>query len=179
MNKTTKVILIVSGVLTIGGISVAIYLNHRKRQEENQILENQRQDFRVPSQADNPVNIPSTEIIQEGQPRFNVEGELINPLTELKGKTLYPKAKGDGNGLGYTNVRSTPEVNNDRGWWDFWDNKITTITGSTPIGKVIGEKSSELNGYGYRWLKVWLMNKVGFWGTTEGYVRADTVTFKT
>lgn len=112
-------------------------------------------------------------------PRFNSEKELSNPYSELKDRYLYPKRKEIG-GWDYTNVRSSAEVNTDQaGWWDFSDNLLTTINAGTPIGKVIGTASGLFNGYSYTWFKVKLLKPVGFWGSTyEGFVRADTVTFK-
>ena len=190
MEKQTRNILFISvGTIVLLGAGIGIYLaTTSKKDEEDQLKADQRLGDRAPNMDSNsPEFIPSDESnwVEQNQssiglvsPSFNVEGELSNPYSQIKGRILYPKAKGDGNGLGYTNVRTSAEVNNDRGWWDFTDNLLTTISGDKAIGKVIGQTSSELNSYGYRWYKVWLMEKVGFWGLNQGWVRADTVTFK-
>ncbi|MNU67062.1 hypothetical protein D3C71_563930 [compost metagenome] len=129
-----------------------------------------------PSTNPNPTNTSS---IQNGQvvPVFNEENELDNSMEQLKGVLLYPKRKWQG-GSDYANIRSSAEVNTDQGWYDPFDNLLTTIGSGTPIGKVITSTTGLYNSYAYTWFKVKLNKKVGFWGTTdEGFVRADTVTF--
>jgi len=186
METKTKVILIVTGAFTAVGVGLAIFLHRQKqRREQEELLEAASRQTSVSGNSlttsgSNATN-ESSEYSDEVSPTFNREDELSNPYSQLKGRTLYPKPKGVNNGLGYTNVRSSARVNDSDGWWgwlDVSDNQLTTISGETPIGKIEGETTEVVGGYGYRWFKVWLMHKVGFWGTTHGYVRADTVTFK-
>src|SRR3989338_6910290 len=104
------------------------------------------------------------------------ENELKNGLSQIKNRVLYPKRAWQG-GWDYTNVRSTASVNTESAWYDPFDNLLTTIGAGTPIGKVISETTGVYNSHPYRWFKVKLTKPVGFWGTEEGFVRADTVTF--
>lgn len=106
--------------------------------------------------------------------RFNEEKELINPLSEIKGKLLYPKRATMG-GQGYTNLRTSASVNTESAWYDPFDNLITTIRQGIPIGRVLSETTSLLNSYPYRWFKVKLYKK--FNSYEYAFVRADTVTF--
>ncbi len=184
-DKTKYIILIAGSVILLGAIGFGIYLHFsnkdKDKEKENPTEKDKEKDGgkQDPPQANNapPVQVyepPSNKV----SPKYNVEGELTNPLAEIKGKTLYPKRKEAG-GFGYANIRSSVEVNTDRGWWDFSDNLLTTINSGIPIGTVTGEEAGLFNDYSYRWFKVKLIKPVGFWGNTyEGFVRADTVTFQ-
>ncbi len=184
MEKTTKIALLITGSIIIaGGIAVGLYFLLRKPKTDNE-------DFAVDdiddttkgqgntgsSQNTNSHNVPAS---NEVTPKFNGENELSNPFSQLKEQVLYPKREHIG-GWGYANVRSSAEVNTNQGWWDGVDNLITTINSGTPIGRVLSETTGLFNGYPYRWFKVKLTKPMGgFWSNyTEGYVRADTVTFK-
>ncbi len=197
MKKNTKIALIIGGVVLLGtGIGLAIHYLNKKRKEEEEAQELEEALARdKTASTSNPQsgqslsgwdaivaqaggNTPDISNSNRVVPTFNRENELSNPYSEIKGQILYPKAKGENGGFGYANIRTSAEVNTDRGWWDFSDNFLTKISAGTPIGKVVSEVTGTFNGYGYRWFKVWLMHKVGFWGTTHGYVRGDNVTFK-
>lgn len=189
MKQETKIILLISGaVILVGAIGLGIYLHYAGKKEKedkdkkgdggndpgNKDGNNTANDpTYTPPPNYNPPAVPGTV-----SPQYNSENELINDLSELKDRVLYPKRKEAG-GMGYANIRSSAEVNTDRGWWDLSDNLLTTINSGTPIGKVTGETSGLFNGYSYRWFKVKLLQPVGFWGSTyDGFVRADTVTIK-
>lgn len=202
MNEQTKKIIYITGIsLIVIGISVAVYLYFNKDKDESKERKLfNRNDKDSPddllnnslggssSSSGNSGNSTSnnTEPSDSEQtqdpfkvyPQFNAENELKNPYSQLKGHYLYPKRK-EQKGQGYANIRSSAEVNTDQGWWDPSDNLITTINSGIPIGKVIGESNGLFNGYSYRWFKVKLNKPVGIiWKTYEGFVRADTVTFK-
>lgn len=197
MEKNKKIALIIGGIALLGtGIGLAIYFSNQKRKEEEEAKEleealakDRSANSPIPQGNSAPTgwdaivavgqnNTSNPTISDRVTPTFNRENELSNPYSEIKGQILYPKAKGENGGFGFANIRTSAEVNNDRGWWDFSDNFLTKISAGTPIGKVVSEVTGTFNGYGYRWFKVWLMHKVGFWGTTHGYVRGDNVTFK-
>ncbi len=176
MDRKTKIIVIVSGsILVATALGVGIYFLIKKRAE---YAEADKMDV-VNPYLKTGGNAPTTiETNSTSQPlisaQFNSENELSNSLVQLKGLTLYPKEKAIG-GWDYTNVRSSAKVNNDQGWWDV-GNKVTTIYKGNPIGRVISETTGVHNGYSYRWFKVKLASMIS--GYSEGYVRADTVTFK-
>lgn len=172
MEKQTKIIVIVAGSLAVAtalGFGIYYLINKNGKDKET---ENGTNPYLI---KNTPIKIENVSPVQPLiAPQFNAEGELSNSLTQLKGRILYPKEKAAG-GSDYTNVRSSAEVNTDQGWWDT-GNKITTIYKGNGIGKVISDTTSVLNGYSYRWFRISLLTTID--GNTEGYVRADTVTFK-
>lgn len=182
MQAKTKIILIIAGsVLVAGGLVVGLYFLLRKpdEQPDDDVLDKgSSAKGNTNNTGDNSQNTnsnSSTEIT----PTFNSEGELSNSLSQLKGHVLYPKRIETG-GWGYSNVRTSADVNTDQGWWDPSDNLIITINSGTSIGTVLSESTGLFNGYSYRWFKVKLTKPTGgFWSNyTQGYVRADTVIFK-
>lgn len=181
------IFLIAGSALLVTAIVIGIILITKKPSDKDDKEENNKdKDGGNDSGNDNdptveppPSTNPNTSSIQNGQvvPIFNEENELKNDLSQLKETQLYPKRKWQG-GSDYANIRSSAEVNTDQGWYDPFDNLLTTIGAGTPIGKVITKTTGLYNSYAYTWFKVKLNKKVGFWGTTdEGFVRADTVTF--
>lgn len=200
MERETKIALIITGsIVLIGAVSFGIYHYMTTKAEEQKNKKDVNGSNNSQSSTSKPKGNSTSggnsnsslssnvgEIIDEPitdpnmvVPKYNSEKELINGFLEIKNQYLYPKRKEVG-GYGYANIRSSTEVNTDRGWWDFDDNLITTINSGVPIGKVLSETSGLFNDYSYRWFKVKLYKPInGFWSdTTEGYVRADTVTFK-
>jgi hypothetical protein len=183
------IFLIAGSVLLITAIGIGIYLIVKKPSDEVNKDEkdgdngggnnsgNNNNPKTEPPITTNPTPT-NTSSIQNGKvvPIFNEENELKNGFTQLKNRQLYPKRAWQG-GWDYTNVRSTASVNTESAWYDPFDNLLTTIGAGTPIGKVISETTGVFNSHPYRWFKVKLNKPVGFWGTEEGFVRADTVTF--
>ena len=171
MNKTTKYILIGAGVVV--GVGTVWYLLYQlvflpqkeKEEEENKQKRLAAQQAYEQSTAGSPDN--------EGY-KFNVEGELDYPSIELMYKYLYPKPSLFG-GEGYVWVRSSALVDNVG--WDFWDNKITKVSGEKRIGKVVDYKKGDESGYAYTWFKVKLDSGLGV-SETYGWVRSDAVIFK-
>jgi hypothetical protein len=184
------IVLIVGSVLLVTAIGIGLYLIFRDdpdKDDSTDPKDDPKDTKDVPpsggtneqSSTGNQSNSTSSQSsIQNGKvvPIFNEENELANPISQLKGRVLYPKRKYLG-GWDYANVRTTADVNTDQGWWDFRDNLLTTINAGTPIGKVLGSTSGLYNSYSYTWFKVKLFKEIGFLETDEGYVRADTVTF--
>lgn len=179
------IILIVGGVLILSAIGVGLYLLFNKPDDATDNPEDEKKGKDDPeddpqTKAPNPTPAidPYKDSIKNGKviPIYNEENELINPYQQLKGKVLYPLRKAQG-GWDYTNVRTSAEVNTESAWYDPFDNLLTTINAGTPIGYVEGETAGVYNDHSYRWFKVKLIKPVGFWGTKEGYVRADTVIF--
>ena len=190
MQLERKHIFIIAGsILLLTALGIGIYLMVRKQDSDDKDEKNKDQgggdgsgNDDEPTTEPPPTKNPAPtnqSSIQNGKvvPIFNEENELKNSLSQLKDTQLSPKREWQG-GWGYTNVRSSAEVNTESAWYDPFDNLLTTIGEGTPIGKVISETTGVYNSHPYRWFKVKLNKKVGFWGTTEeGYVRADTVTF--
>lgn len=178
------IILIVSGTLLLTAAGVGLYLLFRdkdtsKDEKKKSTDKGDKPTSTVkepPAGNYNQSSSTSTQTAGKVSPRFNEENELINPLTELKGRLIYPKRKYLG-GWDYTNVRSSAEVNTESAWYDPFDNLLTTIGAGTPVGKIMSSTTGLFNNHPYRWFKVKLLKEVGAWGTDEGYVRADTVTF--
>lgn len=186
MEIEKKHILLIAGsVLILTAIGIGIYLIVKKPSDKDKKDDKDTGGDQTPPEPQNPPadntagnSVNNTSSIQNGKvvPIFNEENELKNPLSQLKNRVLYPKRKWQ-EGWDYANVRSSAEVNTESTWYDPFDNLLTTIGAGTPIGKVISETSGVYNSHPYRWFKVKLIKPVGFWGTEEGFVRADTVTF--
>lgn len=110
--------------------------------------------------------------------------DIINPLNEIMGATLYPAINstdavtGHNKALGFVNVRSSAEVNTG-----IVNNGIERIDYPTPIGKVIGETYDDMSPK-HRWFKVKLAKPHTTYNFlipkthTEGWVRADNVSFR-
>jgi hypothetical protein len=191
MERRTKIILIsVGGVLILTAISIGLYIKYNtpnedeeKRNDEPNVDESKGNSGVNGTDETTPDTTPDSTVINDGltRPTFNTENELSNSFSSIKGHYLYPKRKEQG-GWGYANVRSSALVNNNTSWWtDGISNLITTIYKGTTIGTVISQTTGVYNGYSYRWFKVKLSRPTGgvFSAYTVGYVRADTVTFKT
>jgi len=167
MNKTTKTILIVTGILAaLGLISAGVYYwvyvpNQEKKEEE----EKQK---RLEAQRTYEKEIQGTD--EEGMMRFNDEGELDYSMTELMGKILLPKPTLAG-GEGYAWLRSSALV--DNGWWT---NQITKVSERKKIGKVVDFKKGSEKGYAYTWYKVEIDKDLAV-SETFGWVRADAVIY--
>jgi len=185
MDKKLRITLIVLGsILLAGSIGIVIHQLTKKDDstdnDTNDRLDRDNQSQSASTQLGNSSTSSNPQTGALIKPQFDVEGQLSNPFNEIEGKTLYPKTANQG-GYGYANVRSSAEVNNNTSWWtDGVDNLITTISSPTSIGRVLSVQSVTFNGFAYKWYKVKLDNPTGGWFTpyTEGFVRADTVTFQ-
>jgi len=177
MEKTTKTIIIVGSIILTLGIATGIILYFTNKAKTEKEEAEAKEKLEKKQKEIEQANESSMGEVPDGRAKFNGEGELSNPISELTGKTLYPKPRALG-GEGFANVRSSAEVNDDRGWWDFSHNKLFSIADDQEIGTVISETSGEHNGYSYRWFKVSIDPDNGQTEKT-GFVRADTVTFRT
>ncbi len=184
MNKQTKIIVYaIGGALLLAGLGFGAY-HLAKNWQKDDATEDDWQDgdsttgTTGKTDTDDSGGNPSIDSSGQVVPIYNAEKELDNDFSQLKGRVLFPKREWVG-GQGYANVRTSPEVNTNQGWWDGQDNLITTINSGTPIGQVLSETTTKINEYPYRWFKVKLIEPVGFFFPyKEGYVRADTVTIK-
>lgn len=182
------IFLIAGSVLLATAIGIGLYLIFKKPSDDEPEAEKKKGGDDAPPETKTPPppntggNATTTNAnassIQNGQvvPIFDEENQLKNSVSELQKTTLYPKRQWQG-GSDYANIRTSAHVNTESAWYDPFDNLLTTIGAGTPIGKVTSATTTVYNGFPYRWLKVKLSKPVGFWGTEEGYVRADTVTF--
>lgn len=182
------IFLIAGSVLLATAIGIGLYLIFKKPSEDEPEAEKKKGGDDTPPETKTPPpsntggNTTTTNAnassIQNGQvvPIFDEENQLKNSVAELQKTTLYPKRQWQG-GSDYANIRTSAHVNTASAWYDPFSNLLTTIGAGTPIGKVTTATTTVYNGFPYRWLKVKLSKPVGFWGTDEGYVRADTVTF--
>lgn len=171
MNEKVKNILIALGVFAgLGVTGLLIYQfiykpKKVKREEEERQKRLEAQRVYAKTEQGNPQN---------GGYKFNVEGELDYPASDLIGKTLYPKPILLG-GEGYAWLRSSALV--DNGGWDFWSNQIKKVHDLKRIGKVIDYTKGDEKGYAYTWLKVKIDSGLDV-SDTNGWVRSDAVIFK-
>lgn len=200
MNPKVKKIVLITGIALIAiavGVGLYLYFNRDKEEDKD---DKPRGKDKEPDSGSNPsggsssggkggsggsgsgsgsgdenTNADPNTVV----PIFNTEQELSNDFSQLKNRVLYPKRKEHG-GFGYAHLRSSAEVNTNRGWWDGKTNLITTINSGTPIGKVLSKTSGLYNGYSYTWYKVRLNKPFSTFFKTyyEAYVRADVVTIK-
>lgn len=183
MKQEVKTILIIAGVIAgVAAITLTIYFVVKQKNNQGQGDSITTSPSSLDEQLNNGTNVSVTPPAQTQNfliaPKFNEEGELSNSLVQLKGRTIYPKSKAQG-GWDYATIRSSAQVNTSGGWWDP-TNELKTIYVGSPIGTVLSDTTSVHNGYPYRWFKVKLSEAISgfFSNTTEGFVRADTVTFK-
>lgn len=171
MNEKIKHIIIALGIfagLGVTGLLIyhfAIKPKREKKEEEERQKRLEEQKISGNTTLNNPSNTGY---------KFNVEGELDYPSTELMGKTLYPKPIILG-GEGYAWLRSSALV--DNGGWDFWSNQIKKVHDEKKIGKVIDYTKGDETGYAYTWFKVKIDGGIGV-SETYGWVRSDAVIFK-
>ena len=192
MNK--KLVFGIIGVVVVGGgLTTFLLLKKKKKKDEAEKIRTAQEKARAKkeleektreTQADSSSSEDVVRVDTKKTPVRNAEQDVINTLSDIKGKTLYPATKSDDAykghpyALGYTNMRTSAEVNTDTGWTDFSDNFIGKISGSTPIGTITSEAYDNLNPK-HRWFKV-KMSKACCGTFTDykvAWVRADTVTF--
>ena len=201
MNKALKISLIVGGSLAVVGggfiLGRKLWIKRKQKKEEEERIAKQKKDL-----EDLQAGLGTTQtglgvapdcskkdrwIPKRNVPQFDVN----NPYDELKGVTLYTAQKSDDPekghkfGLGYANIRNSPEVNNKTGTFDY-SNKIYTEYGK--IGTIVGESYDNYKDP-HRWFKVkfdspqedcsgpcggWCAGCDDLW---YGWVRADNVTF--
>lgn len=214
MQKVTKNILIATvSVAVVTGAFFLIRSRVRKKQalleeeylnqvrdEQNQILNSQLNEQQSGESTVNTSNGGSKTMVSAVR---NYNGELINKYHELMGRVLYPAQKstnasaGHKNALGYTNLRTSPEVNNKSEWYDTKTNYLGRINTGEKIGIVVSEEYDNFDP-AMRWFRVKLFKPLSiptdstasvggitgaiasWFAEPEKYawVRADNVTFK-
>jgi hypothetical protein len=203
MNKKLKYTLIAVGA--IGAVTVTSLLiakavknkKKRKRLEEEQKEKEQQlaevqANLGTSAPAESSYNPNSSKVI----PVRNMNKEIINPLSEIRGVVIYPAQKSSNPELGHAvangkaNLRNSPEVNNAGGHWTGLDssNYIGEISGNKRIGVIVDETFDNMTPK-MRWFKVCLIDSIrdcsgyGLFGSNcttafSAWVRADNVTFK-
>lgn len=206
MNRGLKIALIVGGSLAVAGGATFFILKARRKQKEKKLdeklaLENQQALEQVSAGFETTQSGTTQSGSSDGsvncspiytEPKRNLDKDIINPLSEIKGKTIYPAQKsndpfkGHNFASGYANIRNSAEANNKNGTFDY-SNKIGKITSGNKIGTIVSE-TYDNHSPKHRWFKVKLAKKMedcsgwtgGLFGCDEvtyGWVRADNVTF--
>lgn len=208
MKKGVKIALIVGGAAVVG---VSTYLIIRKvRQKKREEAEKKRLE------EENKASIESTIAALEMQqgsntppsskggcsgkvitPKRNLNRDINNNFSEIKGMTIYPAkksndpVKGHDYASGLATIRTSPAVNTSGNHWSGLDasNEIGIIMGDKPVGTILKE-AYDNHDPKHRWFRVKLARKMedcsgyvpswlgGCDDVSYGWVRADTVTFK-
>lgn len=173
-------------VLTTGTILTIKLVRKKKDQKAEEELKKQKekelQDIVEQSESGQVEEKYKGMIIPQ---RDAFTKSITNAFNDIKGKKLYPAkqtsdpANGHPLALGYANLRTEPEVNTDRGWYDPSDNLIKKYITGQEIGTIIGEQYDNMNPKN-RWFKVKMTKPCCgiFTDYTEGWVRSDNVIFK-
>jgi hypothetical protein len=202
MNRTLKISLIIGGTLIVSG---GLFLLGRrivkkakeKREEEKRLAEEREKLDELKEGLDNTSTgigvSPDCSKKDRWIPKRNIDTDIINPFSELKGVKLYVASKssnpeeGHSFAVGYANVRNSAEVNTKQSTFDI-SNLIYKHTGSASIGTVVAE-SYDNQDPKHRWFKIKFPAPKedcsgytgGIFGCDKvnyGWVRADTITFK-
>lgn len=189
MNKGLKIVLISVGVATAIALPIVLVSRKKKRDEQQRKRDQEAQEKNLEQSTQTEA---SGEVTSGGSkyqgyiiPKRNYNNEVINPLSEIKGRKLFSAQDSKDPALGYPQaegtawVRSEAEVNTGT-----VSNALKQIKGA--IGTVLETKKDNLSP-SMRWFKVKLDKpargvcwKLGFsypCDKTEGWVRADVVTF--
>lgn len=185
MNKSLKISIIVfSSLIVAGGITLLLVKRKRKKAEKQIIIQQEldnikdlekiRDDFDSQGNEDKPT---SSNYIK---PTRNLDKGISNNFSDIKGRYLIPAIKSDDPvkghiyAQGFANIRETPEVNNQRAWYDPITNYLGKVNSGSRIGTIISEQYDNMTPK-MRWFKVKLAKKID--GKQYGWVRADNVTF--
>lgn len=204
MNKTLKYVLIGAGAVTVATVGFLVIRKQiRKRNEkrnEEKVAKGMAEELTQIQDDLNYGSSSSTSVATKSriiEPKRNINRELSNPLSEIKGMLIYPAQKssnadlGHDKAIGYVNVRTSAEVNNSGSHWSGLDsgNLVGKISGDSPIGWIMEDKLDNMTPK-QRWFKVKLYKTMedcsgyGLMGSqctdiNTGWVRADNVTFRT
>ena len=181
MNRGLKITLIVVGSLAVaGGITFAIVKSIRKRKENKEAQEKELRETQQLEEINTGLEGQQSTKDNKITPVRNLDKVINNSFSEIRGVKLYPASKtndpilGHPYAEGYTNVRTSPEVNNKSAWYDLNTNLLGKIPSGASIGTIVSEQYDDMTPK-MRWFKVKLNNKKG--STKYGWVRGDTVTF--
>jgi hypothetical protein len=180
MTKGAKIALISLAVLGTAGLVTGIVLSKKKKAKEKKKQEDREQKTQE-EEHEKEVRTEGTGATKTGYivPVRNRNGEVVNPLSEVKGKMLYPASDSSKTVLGYeggagsATLRTEAEVNTG-----YINNRINKYSGREAIGTVTSAKKDNLDP-AMRWFKVKMKKPCcGYFSDyTEGWVRADVVTF--
>src|SRR5690606_34515946 len=125
-NKQTKIIVYaIGGALLLAGLGFGAYHLAKNWQKDDATEDDWQGDDSTGTtgeiDTDDSGGNPSIDSSGQVVPIYNAEKELDNDFSQLKGRVLFPKREWIG-GQGYANVRTSPEVNTNQGWWDGQDN---------------------------------------------------------
>lgn len=202
MNKGLKIGLIVGGSLAVAGLGFflgrKLWIKAREKREEEERLNKQREELeqiQLGLSTTQTGTATSVDCSKKDRwiPKRNIDMDIINPFSEIKGITLYTAQKSDDPekghkyGSGYANVRNSPEVNTKTDTFDYSNQIYTHYSGA--IGTIVDEAYDNQNPK-HRWFRVKLASPKedcsgwtgGLFGLTcddvnYGWVRADNVTF--
>ena len=175
---------ILGGILVLGGASFIIYRQVKKSKDLKALQEEDKKKAEeVAKLEENTQGTESTDtqIGDTISPVRNVDRAINNKFSDIRGVVLYPakksnnKIEGHPFALGYSNVREKPEVNTESAWYDPFDNLLGKVVAGQTIGKIVSERYDNLEP-AMRWFLVKLKTPLDGWN--YGWVRADTVTFK-
>jgi hypothetical protein len=203
MNKKLKTGLIVLGSVTavvVTSLLIAKAVKNRKIRKQLEEEEKEKSEQLQIIQANLGTSQPTSDSYNPSSakviPIRNFNKEIINPLNEILGVAVRPAQKSSDPEKGHviainkTNVRTSPETNNAGTHWSGLDsgNLAGTIEGDKPFGVIVGEAFDNMSPK-MRWFEVCLIDGLrdcsgyGIFGSQcttigRGWVRADTVTFK-
>ena len=189
MDRRIKIGLIILGSVAVaGGVGYLIYQQvkkSKKQEKELQEKENKEKE-NIADIEEGKQQIKEVKAGNKVEPIRNIDKGINNAFNDLLGVKIYPARKssdpqqGHPFAEGFATIRSSAEVNNSQGVFDFWrDNEIGKVTGGgVLIGTIQGEKYDNLSPK-MRWFKVKLDGKQkNKFGESSGWVRSDVVTFR-
>lgn len=187
-NRIKTGLIIFGSVAVASGLGYLIYVQIKKSKKQKKELEDKEK-----KEKENIDRIEQNEQQIVGQkegnkviPIRNIDKGINNAFNDINGVVLYPARKsnqpseGHPFALGYSNLRSSPEVNNAKGLSDFWqDNLIGKVEGGgVVLGNIIGESYDDLTPK-MRWFKIKLDSKLkNKYKKDYAWVRSDSVTFR-
>jgi hypothetical protein len=181
MNRGLKITLIIAGSIAVaGGLTYAIVRSIRKRKEQEKEVEKELKETQQLEQINQGLESQQSTKDDKIIPIRNLDKALNNSFSEIKGVKIYPAkksndpAQGHPYAEGFANIRTSPEVNTKKAWYDPIDNLLGKISAGNSIGTIISEQYDNMTPK-MRWFKVKLTKKID--DEQYGWVRADNVTF--
>ena len=181
MNTKKWIFIGVGVTILVAGIVITSKVVKKRKEEkesEKQAKENEEELQQIQEST-----IGQSESVDKGSlisPTRDINRAISNSFKDVKGIKIYPAKKssnpieGHIGAVGYANIRSSAEVNNESAWYDPFDNLLGKVSAGSPIGTIISEQYDNFDPP-LRWFKVKLSKAIG--SNKYGYVRADNVTF--
>lgn len=182
MNAKKWIFIGVGVTILVAGIVVTSKVV-KKRKEDKEAEKQEKENEKELEQIQESTESQS-ESVDKGSlisPTRDINRAISNSFKDMKGIKLYPAKKssnpieGHIGAVGYANIRSSAEVNNESAWYDPFDNLLGKVSAGSPIGTIISEQYDDFDPP-LRWFKVKLSKAIG--SNKYGYVRADNVTFR-